>query len=72
MNGLAPEGYAYVVGLTLLAALVFLAALRLRSWPLWLGAFSLLILALCASWYFRGTTVTAYADVAVLLPLERA
>jgi hypothetical protein len=49
----AAEGYPYIVGATLLAALTFMLALKLRSWPLWLSAFGLTLLALVFAWSFR-------------------
>ncbi len=49
----AREGYPFMVGAATLAALVFAAALKFRSWPLWLGALLLTIVALCVAWFFR-------------------
>lgn len=49
----AREGYPFMIGAAALAALAFAAALRMRSWPLWLAAFALTVLALCVSWVFR-------------------
>jgi len=49
----AREGYPFIVGAAGLAALTFAAALRLRSWPLWLVAFLLTIVALWVAWFFR-------------------
>ncbi|MBL0172504.1 MAG: phosphatidylserine decarboxylase family protein [Gemmatimonadaceae bacterium] len=49
----AREGYPFIVGAAALAALTFAAALRLRSWPLWLVAFLLTIVALWVAWFFR-------------------
>lgn len=48
-----PEGYPFLVGMTLLAAVTFVLALRLRSWPLWLAAFGFVLLAIVVAWYFR-------------------
>jgi hypothetical protein len=36
-----------------LAVLAFVAALRFRSWPLWLTALALTIAALCVAWSLR-------------------
>ncbi len=47
------EGIPFMLGSALVAAAVFVAALRFRSWPLWLAAFALTILSLCVSWTFR-------------------
>jgi phosphatidylserine decarboxylase len=49
----AREGYPFIIGAAALAALTFAAALRLRSWPLWLAAFVLTVLALWVAWFFR-------------------
>jgi phosphatidylserine decarboxylase len=49
----AREGYPFIVGAAALAALTFAAALRLRSWPLWLVAFVLTVVALWVAWFFR-------------------
>ncbi|MGV3707900.1 MAG: hypothetical protein ACO1Q7_03600 [Gemmatimonas sp.] len=47
------EGYLYIFGATLLAAVAFAMALRLRSWPLWLVALAITIGALLVAWSFR-------------------
>jgi hypothetical protein len=47
------EGYLYIFGATLLAAVAFAMALRLRSWPLWLVALAMTIGALLVAWSFR-------------------
>jgi phosphatidylserine decarboxylase len=49
----AREGYPFMLGAAALAALMFAAALKLRSWPLWLVAFLLTIVALWVAWFFR-------------------
>lgn len=49
----AREGYPFIVGAAALAALTFAAASRLRSWPLWLVAFLLTVIALWVAWFFR-------------------
>ncbi|MEQ1692454.1 MAG: phosphatidylserine decarboxylase family protein [Gemmatimonas sp.] len=49
----AREGYPFIVGAAAIAALTFAAALRMRSWPLWLVAFLLTIVALWVAWFFR-------------------
>lgn len=49
----AREGYVFIVlGLTVAVA-AFVLALVLRSWPLWLAAFVLTILALWVAYFFR-------------------
>lgn len=40
-------------GVLAIALIVLGAALRWRSWPLWLGAFGVTIVALWVTWYFR-------------------
>ena len=56
----AREGYPYILGMVALAAMTFAIALRWRSWPLWLAALLLTIVALCVAWHFRaGITVVA-------------
>jgi phosphatidylserine decarboxylase len=49
----AREGYPFILGAALLAAIAYMFALRLRSWPLWLLAFVLTIIALWVAWFFR-------------------
>src|SRR5262249_2226542 len=49
----AREGYPYIIGAALVAAVAFTLALRLRSWPLWLAATPVTILALSMTWFFR-------------------
>lgn len=50
---MASEGYPFVIGAVALAVIAFVLALRLRSWPLWLVAFAMLVLAILAGWIFR-------------------
>lgn len=49
----AREGYPFIIGAAALAALLFAAALRMRSWPLWLAAFLVTVIALWVAWFFR-------------------
>lgn len=49
----AREGYPLLLGTVGLAALTFAAALRFRSWPLWLAGFALTIVALVVAWIYR-------------------
>lgn len=49
----AREGYPFIIGAAALAAVMFAVALRLRSWPLWLVAFVLTVVALWVMWFFR-------------------
>jgi hypothetical protein len=50
---LARDGVPFVIGLFALAAIAFGLSLRLRSWPLWLVAFVLLVSTLLVAWGFR-------------------
>ena len=52
----AREGYPFILGGALIAAIAFAMALRLRSWPLWLVAMVLTLVALWAAWLFRNPT----------------
>ncbi|MCU0648532.1 MAG: phosphatidylserine decarboxylase family protein [Gemmatimonadaceae bacterium] len=49
----AREGYPFIIGATVAAAVLFAVALRLRSWPLWLVAFVVTIVAIWVAWFFR-------------------
>ncbi len=49
----AREGYPLLLSATGLAVLTFAAALRGRSWPLWLAGFVLTLVALLVAWAFR-------------------
>lgn len=49
----AREGYPFMMGALALAALAYVGALRMRSWPLWLLAFTLTVIALWVAWFFR-------------------
>jgi phosphatidylserine decarboxylase len=49
----AREGYPFILGATGLAVALFVLALRLRSWPLWLLAFVVTVLAIWVAWFFR-------------------
>lgn len=49
----AREGYPFIIGAAALAAVMFAVALRMRSWPLWLAALALTIIALWVAWFFR-------------------
>lgn len=49
----AQEGYPFILGAAALATIAFALALRLRSWPLWLVAIVLIVIALWVAWFFR-------------------
>lgn len=50
----AREGLPYIAGAAGLAVVTFAVALNRRSWPLWLLALSLIVVALGVSYAFRG------------------
>jgi phosphatidylserine decarboxylase len=49
----AREGSSYIVGSALVAAAAFGVALAKRSWPLWLIAFLLTLVAIWVAYFFR-------------------
>src|SRR5688500_2999365 len=49
----AREGIAFIVIAALIAAAAYAAALTRRSWPLWLLAFGLTLVALWVAYFFR-------------------
>ena len=49
----AREGLVFIAIAALIAAGTYAAALNRRSWPLWLLAFVLTILALWVAYFFR-------------------
>jgi len=53
------EAYPLLITAVVLAALTFALALRVRSWPIWLAAFGLLMLALVIAWFARSTTLVS-------------
>jgi phosphatidylserine decarboxylase len=63
----AREGYPFILGAAALAALMFVVALRLRSWPLWLVAFLLTIITLWVAWFFRNPTRTGERGASVVI-----
>lgn len=48
-----PTMNSLTIGVLAVALLLLVAALRWRSWPLWLGAFGVALVALWVIWYFR-------------------
>ena len=55
----AREGLAYIIVASLLAAGMFAVALNRRSWPLWLLAVALVVVALSVAYVFRDPAGTA-------------
>lgn len=51
----AREGLPYVAGATVLAVVTFALSLKRRSWPLWLLALSLVVVALVFAYAHRDT-----------------
>jgi len=49
----AREGLAFIIVAALIAAAAYTAALTRRSWPLWLLAFTLTLVALWVAYFFR-------------------
>jgi phosphatidylserine decarboxylase len=49
----AREGLAFIIIAALIAAAAYTAALTRRSWPLWLLAFALTLVALWVAYFFR-------------------
>ena len=50
---IAREGFPFIGGAVVLAGAAWALALRLRSWPLWLLAFALTLVALWVAYFFR-------------------
>jgi phosphatidylserine decarboxylase len=75
----AREGYPFMIIAALLAAATYALALGRRSWPLWLLAFALTVIALWVAYFFRdpertgergGDSVTSPADGKVVMITE--
>jgi len=49
----AREGLPFIVGSAIIAAAAYLLAIERRSWPLWLLAFVLTLVALWVAYFFR-------------------
>lgn len=63
----AREGLASVIVAALLAAGMFAVALNRRSWPIWLIALALVVIALWVAYFFR-TSVAGPAVIGELPP----
>lgn len=75
----AKEGYVFIATAALIAVAAFILALNRRSWPLWLLAFVVLVVALWVAYFFRDperegargeALVVAPADGRVVLVTE--
>lgn len=60
----AREGLLYITIAALVAAGAFGLALNRRSWPLWLLAFALTIVALGVAYHFRDARSTIIPELA--------
>ncbi|HET6681127.1 MAG TPA: phosphatidylserine decarboxylase family protein [Gemmatimonadaceae bacterium] len=49
----AREGYPFILLAMVIAAVAYAFALGRRSWPIWLLAFALTVVALWVAWFFR-------------------
>jgi phosphatidylserine decarboxylase len=67
----AREGIAFIVIAALIAAAAYAAALTRRSWPLWLFAFALTLVALWVAYFFRDPErAGARGDQLVIAPAD--
>src|SRR5438876_7749014 len=67
----AREGLALMVSAALIAAVAFALALARRSWPLWLLAFALTLVALWVAYFFRDPERTGErGDRLVIAPAD--
>jgi phosphatidylserine decarboxylase len=67
----AREGYVFIAIAAAAAAVAFALALARRSWPLWLLAFALLVIALWVAYFFRDPERTgARGDRVVVAPAD--
>ncbi len=65
----ASNGYLMMFGSLALLVLVFAAALRLRSWPLWLAGVALTVASIAVFWVFRIPSNRAVVSYRAALPL---
>ncbi|HEY0972405.1 MAG TPA: phosphatidylserine decarboxylase family protein [Gemmatimonadales bacterium] len=67
----AREGLALILGATLIAIGAYAVALNRRSWPLWLLAFALTLVALWVAYFFRDPERTGLrGDELVISPAD--
>ena len=67
----AREGWIFIGGAALLAAAAYLLAFNRRSWPLWLLAFLLTLIALWIAYFFRDPERTgARGERVVIAPAD--
>ena len=67
----AREGLAFIIVAALIAAAAYAAALTRRSWPLWLFAFVLTLVALWVAYFFRDPERTgARGDQLIIAPAD--
>lgn len=53
MISVAREGYPIILGATAVVVGLFAVALRMRSWPMWLGALAATLATLLLAWSYR-------------------
>ena len=69
----AREGLVYITIAALIAAGTYALALNRRSWPLWLLAFFLTVVALWVAYFFRAPARTdAHGEQVLRAPADRA
>jgi len=67
----AKEGYVFIATAALIAVAAFALALNRRSWPLWLLAFVVLVVALWVAYFFRDPERTgARGDQLIIAPAD--
>jgi phosphatidylserine decarboxylase len=67
----AREGLPFIVGSAIIAAAAYLLAIERRSWPLWLLAFVLTLVALWVAYFFRDPVrVGERGDRVVISPAD--
>ncbi|HWH50675.1 MAG TPA: phosphatidylserine decarboxylase family protein [Gemmatimonadaceae bacterium] len=67
----AREGMPFIVGSAIIAAAAYLLAIERRSWPLWLLAFVLTLVALWVAYFFRDPArVGERGDRVVISPAD--
>jgi phosphatidylserine decarboxylase len=63
----AREGIAFIVGAVVVVIAAYLVALTRRSWPMWLIAFALTIVAIWVAYFFRDPERPGQRDAAIVI-----
>jgi phosphatidylserine decarboxylase len=63
----AREGLTFIIIATLIAVAAYAAALTRRSWPLWLLAFAITLIALWVAYFFRDPERTGERGMALVI-----